>query len=367
MLYNKKMKNVITATFKDKKEWTRGGDKDALVLMSGGVDSSAAALMLKSGGWNVAGLTMVISGDTSACDSASEVCASLDIPHFSVNIMDGFKQNVVDAFCREYREGRTPNPCADCNERIKFGLLLDLAREAWGDDFYAATGHYARIVKKDGHAYLARAANMGKDQSYFLCGIKRERVERMLFPLGGVATKDETRRYVRDAGLPVAERPESMEICFAGEDDYRRVIAAPSAPGDIVDTSGKVIGRHNGITNYTIGQRKGMGIASSEPLYVVSIRRSGNVIVAAGRDEAFSRVVNGRGLNVLAPEYLDCGTPLFGKVRSQGEPLPCRLRSAGEGEVSVEFAKPIFAPAPGQRLALYSGDGIAVAGAVIYS
>lgn len=359
------MENNITASFDDKKEWLKKDSRNVLVLMSGGVDSSAAALILQNDGWNVAGLTMVISDDESACGSAAEVCSSLGVPHFSVNIKCEFKARVIDLFRSEYRAGRTPNPCADCNERVKFGLLCDLAHEAWGGNFHVATGHYARIIRTHGGTYLARAANIKKDQSYFLSGLKRELIEKMLLPLGSFVMKDETRSLVRAAGLPVAERPESMEICFAGEEDYRHIMESASVPGDIVGINGKVIGRHNGIINYTVGQRKGLGIASKDPLYVVSIRRRDNVIVAAGREDAFASVVKGERLNVLAQEYLDASVPRFGKVRSQGEPQPCAAVSADGGRILVEFAKPIFAPAPGQRLVLYTADGVVIAGAVI--
>lgn len=346
--------------------WRKGSSPRALVMMSGGVDSSAAALILRAEGYDTAGLTMSISGDTSACDSAASVCRALNIPHFSVNIADEFRERVKEPFCRAYTLGMTPNPCADCNERVKFGLLWELADREWGTDFIAATGHYSRITEYDGHAALQRGANIAKDQSYFLCGIARERLARIAFPLGGFATKDETRDIVRKAGLPVAERPESMEICFAGENDYRSLIAAQGSPGGIFSDTGIKLGTHKGISNYTLGQRKGLGIAAKEPLFVTEIRPEENIIIVSERAKAFSRTVRASRFNLLIHDAEKLKKiPLFGKIRSQGEPAPCRVTSLCETSVEIEFEEPVFAPASGQRLALYTERGVVAAGAVI--
>ena len=363
---NDKEMSEITATFANKTEpWPEGAERRALVLMSGGVDSSAAALMLLKRGFSVAGLTMnIFGGENSACESAANVCRALSIPHFSVGVERQFKARVSGPFCAAYKLGLTPNPCADCNERVKFGLLPELARLRWGENFHLATGHYARIAERGGKAYLARAEFHQKDQSYFLAGVSRNIIEHALFPLGECASKDKTRAFVREFGLPVADRPESMEICFADEKDYRAVIEAPGAPGPITDQAGRVIGRHTGIAGYTLGQRKGLGISSPFPLFVTEIRPCDNTIVVAPRDGAFSREVTAERVNLLTPEFL-ASEGLCGKIRSQGEPAPCSVLSCSNGKITVKFDEPVFAPAPGQRLVVYTNDGIVAAGGVI--
>ena len=344
------------------------GKKRVLVMMSGGVDSTAAAIMLKEKGWNVAGYTMTISGDRSAITDAEEVCRIIGIPHFYTEIEKEFRHFVSGPFCEAYKTGTTPNPCADCNEHIKFGLLIDLAEEKWGKDFFIATGHYASIKDIDGNKCLARAGNLKKDQSYFMCGIKREHLSRVIFPLNDVKDKEETREFLRQHGISIAEKPESMEICFANEDNYRKILQLPPQKGRILDTDGNVLGYHNGISSYTIGQRKGLGIAAKNPLYVISIKPCDNTVTVAEREKAFCNTVRGVRLNVLYPQKLtEASTSLLGKVRSQGVPAPCRIIKTDtvNRTIEVKFAEPVFAPTPGQRLVLYTPDGIVAAGAVI--
>ncbi len=362
------MNKILMPTFPNNlTPWTDDCSKKAVVLMSGGVDSSAAALILQRKGYSVAGLTMKISSstDNSACESAAAVCRTLLIPHFSVDISDEFKTFVSEPFCRAYKLGMTPNPCADCNEHVKFGLLWDIAELKFGSSFYVATGHYAQIVRVEGKAYISRSANTRKDQSYFLSGISSDRIQRILFPLGSYTSKDGIRALVRSAGLLVSERPESMEICFAGENDYRSVLSIPAEPGPITDTSGKIIGTHKGITGYTLGQRKGLGISSRNPLFVVAIKPYENTIIVAPKEAAFSNTVAAQNVNMLAPQYVTEGAHLFGKIRSQGEPAPCSILSCGNSHIYVRFKIPVFAPAPGQRLVLYTSDGIVAAGGII--
>lgn len=343
--------------------WREGARKKLAVLMSGGVDSSVTALLLQRRGFDVAGVTMDLFGnDDSAIRSAAAVCRALSIPHFSADISDDFRRLVISPFCGSYRKGETPNPCAACNERVKFGAMIDLMDQAWGGGFDIATGHYARILREGERAFLARAVYQKKDQSYFLSGIRGGLLSRLHFPLGWLSGKDEVRETAREAALPAAERPESMEICFAG--DYREIIGGESRPGPITDTSGRVLGTHSGLTNYTLGQRKGLGIAAPFPLFAVDIRISDNTLVVAPRGEAFRKTVSAGCLNALIKEELREGNTLYGKIRSQGEPQECRVVKLGGG-VSVEFAEAVFAPAPGQRLALYTSGGLVAAGGVI--
>lgn len=344
------------------------GKKKVLVMMSGGVDSTASALMLKEEGWNAAGYTMAISGDRSAIKDAAEVCRKIGIPHFYTEIEKEFRHFVSDPFCEAYKTGTTPNPCADCNEHIKFGLLIDLAEEKWGQDFFIATGHYASIQDVNGEKMLARAGSLKKDQSYFMCGIKKELLKRVIFPLNNVTDKEKTREYLRSRGISLAEKPESMEICFANEENYRKILHIPPKKGLILDTEGKVLGHHSGISSYTVGQRKGLGIAAKNPLYVISIKPHDNTITVAERDKAFCTTVRGIRLNILSPKiFTEKNTELLGKVRSQGDPAPCSIIKANASDKTIEvmFLKPVFAPTPGQRLVLYTPEGIVAAGAVI--
>lgn len=347
--------------------WTEPSLKKALVLMSGGVDSTAAAILLLSENYSLVGITMEIMDQNNglATGAAASVCKELSIPHVSVDISEEFKNKIVVPFCNSYTRGLTPNPCAECNERIKFGLLWDIAEEILGLDFWVATGHYARIINNDGRHYLASSANRSKDQSYFLSGISPEKIPRILFPLGDFSSKEETRMVVRAHGLPVSERSESMEICFANENGYRSMISSDFISGPIKDTSGRVLGEHNGISDYTLGQRKGLGIASKNPLYVISILPEANTIVAASREEAFRTEVVADHINILAPKLLERESQFFCKIRSQGDPSECKIVSYSDAEIKVHFDMPIFAPAPGQRLVLYTTEGYVAAGGVI--
>lgn len=334
--------------------------------MSGGVDSSAAALMLIEEGFDTVGVTMNISAaGNAAARAAAEVCRALGIAHFSLNLAEVFKKRVCDPFRLGYEGGETPNPCALCNERVKFGTAIDVVERAWGTDFDIASGHYAKIIRSGKEAFLARAADKKKDQSYFLSGIRKELLPRLRFPLGELSGKEETRQIARRGKLPAAESPESMEICFAGEHGYREIIGNSGRPGPIVDSSGKILGRHGGLAGYTPGQRKGLGVASRQPLFVVEIRPGDNTLVVAPRYAAFKKEVAASGLNRLMEGEISAGGRLYGKIRSQGEPLACEIISSTQETVSALFSEPVFAPAPGQRLVFYTCDGRVAAGATI--
>lgn len=371
VIMNKLNENHIALfpSFKDMRiPWQDGYGQKFAVLMSGGVDSSVTALMLLRLGFNVIGVTMdLFSGKKHAVQEAATVCRALGISHFSMNVSREFRKLVIDPFCVSYETGETPNPCATCNERVKLGIVVDLMERAWGDDFGIATGHYARILRQDGKTYLARAAYKKKDQSYFLSGIRRELLTRLRFPLGGLSDKEETREIARRSGLPVAEKPESMEICFTNEDDYRKIIKNKGEPGAIIDLSGKTLGKHSGLAGYTIGQRKGLRNISSYPLFVVEIRTGDNTLVVAPREDAYAKNICCRDLNVLIPGEIRDNAVLYGKTRSQGEPQKCTITSISlrDKTASVEFAEPVFAPAPGQRLALYTADSKVAGGGII--
>ena len=345
--------------------------KQIVVLMSGGVDSSVTALILKEQGWDVLGITMKIplcvTANSRCCCGADAafVCDELVIAHYFVDVTEAFEEIIIKPFRRAYASGKTPNPCVDCNTLLKFSLLWDFLEERFGIP-YLATGHYARVCKTDERVYLGRAKDKAKDQSYFLYGIVSERLARLVLPLGQL-TKEEVRVIAADANLPVAEKPESMELCFAGEGDYRDALTDATAEqhGDITDMQGNKIATHNGIANYTLGQRRGIGFAGGKPLYVGKIDAEKNTIALGTRDEVSSRTMRAEQINVLIPEELVTDKQAYGKIRSYGTPAPCRVSEVSETGITVEFDQPQFAPCPGQKLVLYDSSDSIIAGGTI--
>ena len=349
------------------------GGRPIAVLMSGGVDSSVTALLLRDGGWNIVGITMKIptvgeSLDRRPCcgTGAAFVCRDLGVPHYFVDTEDAFRAWVVDPFRTSYCEGRTPSPCVDCNTHLKFGAVWDLLRERLGID-HLATGHYARVETTAQHnrTTLRRAHDKSRDQSYFLYGVSLERLNFLHLPLGGLA-KTEVRRIASSRGVCVAGKPDSMELCFAAEGGYRSVLSdVPCRPGPICDAAGKRLGEHKGIHNYTIGQRRGLGISSSDGLYVIKILPGENTVVVGPRESGFRSVIRAASVNVLQAGRLDAGAELWGKVRSVGEPETCRVTCVETDVIEVRFDAPVFAPAAGQHLVLYDAEDGIVAGGVI--
>lgn len=346
-------------------------DMDIAVMMSGGVDSSVAAMLLRDAGWNVVGITMNIplaqgcDGKRSCCGmEAAYVCRDLGLPHYYVDAREEFEELVVEPFRRSYLQGRTPSPCIDCNTLLKFGALWDFAAAELGIRNFA-TGHYARIHRDGEDYYLARAGDTSRDQSYFLCGVPLGKLPHLHLPVGDL-TKDKTRRLARKAGLLVASRQDSMELCFAGEGDYRAALPPEaSRPGPICDTSGNVIGWHNGIAAFTVGQRKGIGIAAKQPLFVIAVRPEDNTVVVGSRDEAMTNTVSASEVNILISDELRPGARAIGKIRSQGFGEPCVVTRFEDGVLQVIFDEPVFAPTPGQRLVLYDSGGHVIVGGVI--
>jgi len=341
------------------------------VLMSGGVDSSITAHILKETGWDVLGITMKIpvscgTNSRGCCGTdGAFVCNELNIPHYFVDVTEPFRRFIIEPFQQSYAMGETPNPCVDCNAFLKFSLVWDFLRETFGIS-YLATGHYARVVKTTGKVRLGQAKDKDKDQSYFLYGISIEKLPSLVLPLGKL-TKEEVRSIASQLNLSVADKPESMELCFAGESDYRTALMSNKANqnGDITDMKGIKIGTHKGIANYTLGQRRGIGFAGGRPLYVGKIDAERNTIALGTKDEVSYHAVRANQINTLIPEELVKGKKVYGKIRSYGKPSPCSVIEVSQANITVEFNQPQFAPCPGQKLVLYNKEGHIIAGGTV--
>jgi tRNA-specific 2-thiouridylase len=335
-----------------------------VVAMSGGVDSSVAAALVRDAGHEAVGVTLKLlprldtgfgcCGSPRDVADARDVCDRLGLPHYVVDLHEAFEQRVVAPFVEAYRSGRTPNPCVECNRHLKFHTLAALA-EAWGASA-VATGHYARIVEAGGERRLLRAADAAKDQTYFLYRLGQRELARALFPLGSL-TKAEVRQRARALGLPTAEKEESFEVCFV-RGDYRDLLeqrGARGTPGEIRNTSGARVGRHQGLGSYTVGQRHGLGLALGRPAYVVALEPASNTLVVGPREEA-------QASEALVSEVCWTRAPVFGrpvevKVRHRSRPAAAVLEPEGKA-VRVRFAQPQFAPAPGQSAVFYEDDEV---------
>jgi tRNA-uridine 2-sulfurtransferase len=334
-------------------------DIKVVVAMSGGVDSSVAAALLKEKGYNVIGITMQIwpGGDRSgsccslsAVEDARRVANKLGIPFYVLNFKDIFKRTVIDNFISEYEKGRTPNPCVVCNEKIKFEALLKKAEELDAD--YIATGHYAKVVKKGNRYFLLKGKDGNKDQSYFLYPLSQHALSKTMFPLGDL-TKPQVRILAKKFGLKVAEKPESQEICFV-EGSISDFFEPKQ--GNIVDMNGKVIGKHKGYQVYTIGQRKGLGIASAEPLYVVKIDPKKNEITAGNKGDVYGDDCIVGHLNLIEEAKLTRKKPVKACIRYRNPVSPAQILPLSQGKIRVMFKKPQFAITPGQSIVFYDGN-----------
>ena len=355
-----------------------------VLAMSGGVDSSASALLLKEQGYEVIGLFMrsgmaeehacrlddsplpIIpakahkQGCCSATDAADarRVADQLDIPFYALNFRDGFGR-IQDYFADEYLAGRTPNPCVKCNIWLKFGKLWEFGRQVGADCI--ASGHYAQILTDSGEPGLYRGRDAGKDQSYVLFGIDRTLMSRILFPVGGF-DKPRIRELAERAGLQTARKPDSQEICFIPDNDYSGFIDRFRGPqetaGDLVDTAGTVLGRHDGYQNFTIGQRKGLGVAFGEPRFVVRIEPETKRVVVGKKEELGRRTLEADQLNWLLPEVPAGGLRATAQIRYQHHPALCTAELVGEDRLQVTFDEPQYGVAPGQAVVLYDGDRV---------
>lgn len=348
-----------------------------LVGLSGGVDSSVAALILKQQGHDVVGATMSIwgkdgmaakSGHKNACygpdekediEEARKIAAQIGIPYYVFNCVEQYEQIVLDNFKSEYIQGRTPNPCVWCNALVKFGVLPLIAKENGIEFDKFATGHYARVEEKDGRFLLKRGIAPHKDQSYFLYRLKQEQLKNIILPLGNY-TKDQIRKIAKDNGLEVAEKPDSQDFY---DGDYNELLGVKEKDGNIVDLDGKVLGHHKGIWNYTIGQRKGIGVSATEPLYVLELRKDTNEVVIGPADKTFKKELTAVNLNWIAFDKLENERKVYAKIRSTQQPTPVTITPNGD-DVDVVFDELQKSIAIGQSVVFYDED-VVLGGGVI--
>ena len=348
-----------------------------LVGLSGGVDSSVAALILKQQGHEVVGATMSIwgkdgmaakSGHKNACygpdekediEEARKIAAQIDIPYYVFNCVEQYEKIVLDNFKSEYIQGRTPNPCVWCNALVKFGVLPLIAKENGIEFDKFATGHYARVEEKDGRFLLKRGIAPHKDQSYFLYRLKQEQLKNIILPLGSY-TKDQIRKIAKDNGLEVAEKPDSQDFY---DGDYNELLGVKEKDGNIVDLDGKVLGHHKGIWNYTIGQRKGIGVSATEPLYVLELRKDTNEVVIGPADKTFKKELTAVNLNWIAFDKLENERKVYAKIRSTQQPTPVTITPNGD-DVDVVFDELQKSIAIGQSVVFYDED-VVLGGGVI--
>lgn len=354
--------------------------KRVVIGMSGGVDSSVAAYLLKEEGYEVIGMTMQIwqkdlpedkeggCCGLSAVDDARRVCQKLDIPHYVLNFRDDFKKHVIDYFIREYEAGRTPNPCIACNRYVKWESMLQKALQIGAD--YIATGHYAKVIKdeKTDRYLLKCSKTLAKDQTYALYNLTQYQLAHTLMPLGDY-TKDEIRAIAKEIGLAVATKPDSQEICFVPDNDYasyiEKAVGKKYPKGDFVNKNNKKIGTHKGIIHYTIGQRKGLGLSLGKPAYVTKIDANEHKVFIGDNEDLFTNVVYAKNVNFMPFETLRGTLQCEAKIRYNHKASPCTIKMLEDGIVECIFKEKQRAITPGQALVFYKGEYVLGGGTIL--
>lgn len=357
------------------------GKKKAVIGMSGGVDSSVAAWLLKEQGYEVIGVTMQIWQDEaeevqeenggccglSAVEDARRVARQLDIPYYVMNFREDFRKSVIDYFIGEYLAGRTPNPCIACNRYVKWEALLKRSLEIGAD--YIATGHYARVEKLPGGRFAIRqSVTAAKDQTYALYNLTQEQLSHTLMPVGEYS-KDQIREFAEKLDLRVAHKPDSQEICFVPDQDYagfiERTTGKPSPEGNFVTADGQILGRHKGIIHYTIGQRRGLGLPMGRRVVVTEIRPETNEVVIGEQEDVFTKVLYADRLNYMAEPSFESGRRATAKIRYNHRGSACAIYPEGPDRVRVEFDEPVRAVTPGQAVVFYDGDYVLGGGTIL--
>lgn len=339
--------------------------KTIAIGMSGGVDSSVAACLLKDKGYNVIGVTLELLDNEEtkkSIEDAKAICKKIDIKHYVCDLKEEFKEEIVQNFITAYKQGKTPNPCVLCNRLFKFGLFYKKALELGAD--YISTGHYARV--KNNRLMMSLAD--GKDQSYFLCQIKKEILPKVLFPLNEFQSKEEIRTLARKYQLPVSEKKDSQEVCFIPNDDYKTFLkknGQEEVEGKIILTDKTVLGNHKGLFNYTIGQRKGLNISYKEPLYVIQLDTKNNNLIVGTNNELFNQELTATNMNYLVEKDEFFKTKLFAKIRSRGNLEEVDTVTEEQNQLKIKFKDKLRAITPGQLIVFYNENKECLGGAYI--
>lgn len=346
--------------------------KKVLLGMSGGVDSSVSAVLLKEQGYDVVGMTLELFGgtccNTDAIVGAKQICNSIGIQHITYNLKEEFQCKVINNFIDEYSNQRTPNPCIECNKYMKFGAMYEKAKELGCD--YIATGHYAKMEYSDeyGKYVLRKAKNLNKDQSYVLYNMPKLLLGKVLFPLGNFESKEDVRRIAKEHNLAVASKPDSEDICFIPDGNYKKFLEQNSsiAPkeGNIVNRKGEILGKHNGLYNYTIGQRKGLGISYKVPLFVIGFNKDKNELIVGEQEELYRKEMKVNEVNLLLMDKIVQPLDVTVKIRYASKPAEAIINQTESGNIQVIFKEPQRGITPGQSAVFYINDVVVGGGKI---